>query len=79
MKNNGLIFLMFLLSACNGFVGENHLIEDLLNREPDKYAVYLNNPAKYRMQIVYTQINRDEKNKPHLKTYQYRTDLVEYL
>ncbi len=73
-----MLFLLFLLCSCRVMVRENHLIEDLLKREPDKYAAYVDDPAKYHLQIVYTQINRDEQNKPHLKSYQYRTNLGEY-
>ncbi|UAY54548.1 serine hydrolase [Arachidicoccus terrestris] len=28
-------------------------------------------PGKYRLQIIYTQINRDKHNQPHFKTYSY--------
>lgn len=78
MKRVLTLALIVLLSSCKGVVREGHLIEDLLSQQPEKYGEYLKNPAKYRMQIVYTQVNRDADNKPHLKTYQYRADVGEY-
>ncbi|MDZ7613923.1 MAG: serine hydrolase [Flavobacteriaceae bacterium] len=36
------------------------------------------NPAKYKLQIIYTQINRDKKNHPKFTTYTYRTGINEY-
>jgi hypothetical protein len=34
-----------------------------------KYAQVLQNPAKYHLQVMYTQINRDSNNHPHLRRY----------
>src|SRR5690606_35983719 len=33
-----------------------------------------NEPLKYRLQIIYTQINRDKNNKPVLKNYYFNYD-----
>lgn len=44
----------------------------------EKFKQITENPLKYRVQILYTQINRDKHNKPSLKTYSYRTDTKEY-
>jgi hypothetical protein len=44
----------------------------------EKFKQITENPLKYRVQILYTQINRDKHNKPSLKTYSYRTDSDEY-
>jgi hypothetical protein len=45
---------------------------------PDKFKKLTDNPEKYRLQILYTQIDRDAKNKPTLTTYSYRSDSNEY-
>jgi hypothetical protein len=45
---------------------------------PDKFKKLTDNPEKYRLQILYTQIDRDAKNKPTLTTYAYRSDSNEY-
>ena len=35
-------------------------------------------PAKYDVQIIYTQIDRDAQNTPHFKTYQLNADATQY-
>jgi hypothetical protein len=54
------------------------MLEKLLLSQPEKFKKLTDNPAKYRLQILYTQIDRDAKNKPHLTTYSYRADSNEY-
>ena len=56
----------------------SNFLEQLLLSHPDKFKKLTDNPAKYRLQILYTQIDRDAKNKPTLTTYNYRSDSTEY-
>jgi len=53
---------------------------DFLMKEDTSQSIYkvLYNPRKYRLQIIYTQINRDKQNKPKLKTFTYRANNQEY-
>ena len=53
-------------------------IEDLLRSQPNRFAVVLADPEKYRVQIAYTQINRDDKNIPDFKTFTYHVDKDNY-
>ncbi|GAB3340479.1 hypothetical protein GCM10027299_53920 [Larkinella ripae] len=53
-------------------------LEELLKKNPELFGKVLENPAKYDVQILYTQINRDEKNRPLFKTYRYRLDKDRY-
>ncbi|UAJ14604.1 serine hydrolase [Aquirufa lenticrescens] len=55
-----------------------NILEQLLLSNPDKFKKLTDNPEKYRLQILYTQIDRDAKNKPRLTTYSYRSDSNEY-
>ena len=55
-----------------------NILEQLLLSNPDKFKKLTDNPEKYRFQILYTQIDRDAKNKPTLTTYSYRSDSNEY-
>ena len=55
-----------------------NILEQLLLSNPDKFKKLTDNPEKYRLQILYTQIDRDGKNKPTLTTYSYRSDSNEY-
>jgi len=38
----------------------------------------MDQPEKYRLQILYTQIDRDAKNRAHFTTYCYRANAQEY-
>ncbi|WP_299456526.1 serine hydrolase [uncultured Microscilla sp.] len=49
-----------------------NLIEQLLKARPYWFGKVLKNPAKYEVQILYTQINRDKKNKPIYQDFSYR-------
>ncbi|MFD1141607.1 serine hydrolase [Larkinella insperata] len=53
-------------------------LEQLLKKNPELFGKVLDNPAKYDVQILYTQINRDEKNRPLFKTYRYRLNKDRY-
>lgn len=53
-------------------------LEELLKKNPELFGHVLKNPAKYDVQILYTQINRDEKNRPLFKSYRYRIDKNRY-
>ena len=55
-----------------------NILEQLLLSNPDKFKKLTDNPEKYHLQILYTQIDRDAKNKPALTTYSYRSDSNEY-
>lgn len=48
---------------------------------PDEYAVLqgvLKNPEKYQVQIIYTQIDRDENKRPHFTDFYYRLNNETY-
>lgn len=69
------IFLIVVsFSSCQNKKG---MIETLM-RDSGKFDQILDNADKYRIQIIYTQIHRDENNKAKFKTYQYRVDEKEY-
>jgi hypothetical protein len=55
-----------------------NILEQLLLAHPDKFKKLTDHPDKYRLQILYTQIDRDAKNKPSLTSYSYRADTNEY-
>ena len=55
-----------------------NLVEDILNSYKDLFGKYLKNPKKYEIQILYTQINRDENNTPSFQSYSYNMDSKKY-
>jgi len=72
-------FLFFLFISMSAFAQKSsNFLEQLLLSHPHKFKKLTDNPAKYHLQILYTQIDRDAKNKPILTTYSYRSDSTEY-
>ena len=57
---------------------QKNYIENLLVQKDSFFKPLFENPEKYRLQILYTKITRDQQNKPHFKTYQYRANSKEY-
>lgn len=54
------------------------LLADLLKKSPELFGPILQNPGKYDIQIVYTQINRDLQNRPSFRTFHYQVDKKHY-
>lgn len=53
-------------------------IESLMKQKPEQFGAILSNPAEYRVQLFYTQIDRDKNNVPHFKEFSYRLNPAEY-
>jgi hypothetical protein len=68
--------LLFVLSA--KAQSDTNLLEKLMQQKPAQFGKILANPNEYRLQILYTQINRDKNNIPHFKEYSYRLNPKEY-
>ncbi|WP_299701369.1 serine hydrolase [uncultured Pontibacter sp.] len=54
------------------------MIEKILENKPEQFKTILDNLGRYRLQILYTQIDRDEQNQPHFTSYTYRVNPQEY-
>jgi len=77
----GLLFFFFNcanMQAQNNNASNDSLLVDLMKQNPNYFASLLADPGQYRIQILYTQINRDEKNTPHFTDYNYRLNANEY-
>jgi hypothetical protein len=73
-------FLIFFLLTLQAMAQQTDtvLLEKLLRANPESFSGILNHPEKHQVQILYTQINRDKKNKPHFTTYSYNLDEHRY-
>ena len=49
-------------------------LKNLLLSHPELFSHILNHPTHNEVQILYTQIDRDENNVPHFTSYSYRLD-----
>jgi hypothetical protein len=77
----GLLFFFFNcanMQAQNNMGANDSLLVELMKQNPNYFASLLADPGQYRIQILYTQINRDKNNIPHFKDYSYRLNANEY-
>jgi len=51
---------------------DSTFLADLLKKNPDMFQHILDKPHKNEVQILYTQIHRDQDNIPHFKSFSYR-------
>ncbi|MSP07914.1 MAG: hypothetical protein EXR15_04580 [Chitinophagaceae bacterium] len=76
--------LLFFFFNCANMQAQNNnapsdsLLVDLMKQNPNNFASLLTDPGQYRIQILYTKINRDKNNIPHFKNYSYRLNTNEY-
>ncbi len=57
---------------------DSRLLFNLMKSEPDKFKTILDKKKTLEVQIIYTQINRDQNNIPQFKTFQYNVDTSRY-
>ena len=65
-------------AASEASMNWNGSLEALMKSQPEHFAGVLEDPAKHRIQIIYTQIDRDADNQPSFRSFQYRVDSDEY-
>lgn len=53
-------------------------LRKLMESKPELFSSILNHPDKNQVQILYTQVNRDVKNRPTFKTFSYNLDPHHY-
>lgn len=53
-------------------------LKKLMQSKPELFAGILNHPNHNEVQIVYTQVTRDQKNKPSFKTFSYNLNPTRY-
>jgi hypothetical protein len=70
--------LLTFVSACERSPEWNGSLEALLQSENDRFDTVMQDPDKFRIQIIYTQIDRDSENRPHFTSFSYRLDPTEY-
>lgn len=73
-----LLFIGLFNTSLNGQNKETDLIEQLLSKNKNLFSKVLESPGKYKVQIIYTRIDRDENNSPSFTTHKYRIDADDY-
>jgi hypothetical protein len=72
-----LLLQVFALQSTAQFQDDNFL-EKLLKKHPERFSEILKNQEKYKVQILYTRIDRNRKNVPHFTTHGYRVRSDDY-
>ena len=79
MKKIYVFFLVIFPSIMSSAQKINtDLLLKLMATKPEQFKKLLDNTDKYRLQILYTQIDRDKKNHPKFTTFGYRINNSEY-
>ncbi|MEL6986250.1 MAG: serine hydrolase, partial [Bacteroidota bacterium] len=77
-----LILSFFFLISCTSHKQINHPTKkslfDFIDINHPKLKLVFDEVEKFEVQILYTQINRDSKNKPSFQTYSYRLNDDQY-
>ena len=68
-----------LLCFANAFAQKNSIyLDSLLHAGLPHHTKLLNNPKKYKLQIIYTRITRDKHNNPSFKNYYWNADSTKF-
>ncbi|MEQ8207488.1 MAG: serine hydrolase, partial [Woeseia sp.] len=73
-----LVSLSLVLTACRTEPQWNGSLQAFLESQPDRFGTVMQDPERYRVQIIYTQIDRDAANRPEFRSYSYRVNAGEY-
>lgn len=78
MKAPLTLILFFMLSTALAQQPDTIFLKTLLNSHPEYFKGILNHRTQNEVQILYTQIDRDEHNMPHFRSYSYRLNPNHY-
>lgn len=73
-----IILLLALIFSSISFAQSAFDFEEVFKQMPKSLRKVAQQPDKYRIQILYTQINRDQNNKPTFTQYNYSVDEKKY-
>ena len=78
MKFTSILTGLLLVALSSLAQSDARLLEKLMQQKPEQFGKILANPKEYRLQILYTQIDRDKNNVPHFKEFTYNLNPKEY-
>ncbi|MDF3077417.1 MAG: hypothetical protein K0S09_1306 [Sphingobacteriaceae bacterium] len=78
MKKYLILILLMPVSVIAQQKINTRFLEKLLRKHKDLFGTILSDPNHKEVQVLYTQIDRDENNIPHFKSYSYRMDPTWY-
>ena len=75
---NRLIIFFITVSAATAQLTDSRLLKEILKNLKPEFPNILSAPDQYKLQIIYTQVNRNQNNIPLLDTHTYRHKPREY-
>ncbi|MDB5139270.1 MAG: hypothetical protein JWR12_1186 [Mucilaginibacter sp.] len=78
MKHYCTLFLLMTSLSASAQQQDTVFLKKMLEAQPELFSHILNHPTHNEVQILYTQINRDENNVPHFTSYSYRLNANHY-
>ena len=72
MKYLTIALLLSVMSTAYAQPIDTVFLKNLLESHPELFSHILNHPTHNEVQVLYTQIDRDENNLPHFHSYSYR-------
>jgi hypothetical protein len=73
-----MIVVLILILTRDFVSAQKNILQRILKPHSSYFDTLLNQPDKYQIQIIYTQINRDAQNRPYFKTYTLGLDTNHY-
>jgi hypothetical protein len=71
-------FILPIALALSCAPRDENIIADLMEKHPEQFADILANKDRYEVQVIYTQIDRDEHNKPSFRSFYFNVDSSRY-
>lgn len=78
MRLCALVASLSMVAACKDPYRWDGSLESMMRSQPERFETVMADPEKYRVQIIYTQIDREADGKPIFQSYTYRLDANEY-
>ncbi|HAC23310.1 MAG TPA: hypothetical protein DCE81_00160, partial [Cytophagales bacterium] len=73
------IWAVLVLVSCSSRVEDDaRLIERLMEAHPQQFDHILKNRDSLEVQIIYTQIDRDDRNRPSFRSFYFNVDSARY-
>jgi hypothetical protein len=71
MERLNILFLFLLLLFNFPLFGQENPLEIIIEKNKKQFSDWAQDPGRYEVQVILTQIERDEKGMPHFTTYTY--------
>ena len=72
-----LVFSLCLLCSFS-LSAQRNVLEKIINSNRSDFSAWAQNPDKYEIQVLYTQIDRDQNGHPRFTTHRYGGDPNRY-